>query len=222
MKLPENRKKNCAIFDFDSTLVTIETLDFLLAKTAGNKKEQIEKITNLAMSGKMTFAESLKTRFADINLTKFDIKNLQAEICLHITKGFVEALSELKNDFDFYIISGGFLEIIYPVADYLGIKRDNCFANNFIYQGEKIIGFDEKNILAQNGGKPKIVAQILAKKSYNNVFMIGDGYTDLEVAKTIEKVTFCGFGMHAARDSVLKEAPNFFYNVEDLIEFLKQ
>ena len=77
-----------------------------------------------------------------------------------------------------------------------------------------------RNILAQNGGKPKIVAQILAKKSYDKIFMVGDGYTDLEVAKANSKVTFCGFGEHAARDVVIKEAENFFYSTHDLISFL--
>lgn len=215
-------KNNCAIFDFDSTLVSIETLDFLIAKTAANQKDEIEKITNAAMGGKMTFADSLRTRFAHIKLTKSDIDNLKAEICSYITSGFVAGLQSLKNDFDFYIISGGFLEIIYPAADALGIERTNCFANNFVYENDRVIGFDAENILAQNGGKPKIVAQILGQKSYQKVFMIGDGYTDLEVAKANSSVIFCGFGEHAASESVIKEAPNFFYNVNDLMAFLQQ
>lgn len=215
-------KSKCAIFDFDSTLVAIETLDFLIAKTSKNQASEIEKITQMAMNGKMTFADSLRIRFANINLTKSDIADLKSEICNYITAGFVTGLNQLKNEFDFYIISGGFLEIIYPVADKLGISRENCFANNFIYDGEKVIGFDSENILAQNGGKPKIVAQILSKKSYQKIFMVGDGYTDLEVAKANPKVTFCGFGAHAARESVIKEADNFFYNVGDLILFLQK
>lgn len=214
-------KSKCAIFDFDSTVVAIETLDFLLAKTSQNPVDEIEKITQMAMNGKMTFADSLRMRFANINLTKSDIEDLKSEICNHITDGFVVGLNQLKNEFDFYIISGGFLEIIYPVAGKLDIPRENCFANNFIYDGEKVIGFDAENILAQNGGKPKIVDQILAKKSYDKIFMVGDGYTDLEVAKANSRVTFCGFGVHAARESVIKEADNFFYNVEDLFLFLK-
>jgi len=214
-------KSKCAIFDFDSTLVAIETLDFLIAKSAKGQASEIEKITQMAMNGKMTFADSLRSRFADINLTKSDIEKLKSEICNYITEGFVDGFAKLKNEFDFYIISGGFLEIIYPVADKLEIARENCFANNFIYDGEKIIGFDQENILAQNGGKPKIVAQILAQKSYAKIFMVGDGYTDLEVAKANSKVTFCGFGEHAARESVINEADNFFYNVGDLISFLK-
>lgn len=213
-------KNKCAIFDFDSTLVSIETLDFLISKTAKDQKEEIEKITNLAMSGKMTFADSLRTRFANINLTKSEIEKLKSQICNYITKGFVEGLNDIKSEFDFYIISGGFLEIIYPAADQLGISRQNCFANNFIYDGEKVIGFDAKNILAQNGGKPKIVAQILAKKSYDKIFMIGDGYTDLEVSKENSKITFCGFGEHIAREAVIKEAQNFFFSADELIKFL--
>ena len=214
-------KSKCAIFDFDSTLVSIETLDFLIAKTSKNQAKEIEKITQLAMNGKMTFADSLRTRFANIQLTKTEIEELKSEICNYITEGFVAGLEPLKNEFDFYIISGGFLEIIYPVADKFGIPHQNCFANNFLFDGEKVSGFDEQNILAQNGGKPKIVEQILAQKSYQKIFMVGDGYTDLEVAKVNPKVTFCGFGLHAARESVINEAENFFYNVADLISFLK-
>ncbi len=214
-------KSNCAIFDFDSTLVSIETLDFLIAKTSKNQADEIEKITKAAMNGKMTFADSLRTRFTNIKLTKFEIEELKSEICNYLTEGFVSGLNQLRNEFDFYIISGGFLEIIYPVANTLGIPHANCFANNFTYDGNKIVGFDQENILAQNGGKPKIVAQILAQKSYTKIFMVGDGYTDLEVAKANSKVTFCGFGGHAARESVIKEAENFFYDVGDLISFLK-
>ncbi len=213
-------KNKCAIFDFDSTLVSIETLDFLIAKTSKDQKEEIEKITQAAMGGKMTFADSLRLRFADIKLTKSEIEELKSEICTYITDGFADGLNQLKSDFDFYIISGGFLEIIYPAADALGILRQNCFANNFVFDGEKVVGFEEQNILAQNGGKPKIVAQILAKKSYDKIFMVGDGYTDLEVAKANPKVTFCGFGKHAARPAVIKEAENFFYSTNDLISFL--
>jgi HAD superfamily phosphoserine phosphatase-like hydrolase len=213
-------KNKCAIFDFDSTLVSIETLDFLIAQSTKDQKDEIEKITNLAMSGKMTFADSLRTRFNNIKLTKSDIEKLKSEICNYLTKGFVEGLKKLEKDFDFYIISGGFLEIIYPAADKLGISRQNCFANNFVFDGENVIGFDAQNILAQNGGKPKIVAQILAKKSYDKIFMIGDGYTDLEVSKENSKVTFCGFGEHTARESVIKEAQNFFFSTDELITFL--
>ncbi|MES2961714.1 MAG: HAD-IB family phosphatase [Pseudomonadota bacterium] len=211
---------NCAIFDFDSTLVSIETLDFLIAKTSQNQAEKVEEITKLAMNGKMTFADSLRARFANSHITKSEIEELKSEICNYITEGFISGIKQLKFTFDIYIISGGFLEIIYPVAEKLGIAKENCFANNFIYEGEKIIGFDQSNIMAQNGGKPKIVAQILEKKSYEKIFMIGDGYTDLEVAKANPDVTFCGFGEHAAREAVIKESPNFFYNVGDLIKFL--
>ncbi len=215
-------KKNCAIFDFDSTLVSIETLDFLIAQTAKDQKEEIEKITNAAMSGKMTFADSLRTRFEHIRLTKSDVENLKSEICNYITDGFKAGLTQLSSDFDFYIISGGFREIIFPVAEELGIARENCFANDFLFDGEKVVGFDAQNILAQNGGKPKIVEKILAQKSYQKIFMVGDGYTDLEVAKADARVTFCGFGQHAARDSVIKEASDFFYSVSELISFLQK
>ena len=219
IKLPAMKNNFCCIFDFDSTLVAIETLDFLIANTAKNHASEIEEVTKLAMGGKMTFADSLRLRFASANFEKSDVEKLKEEICNHITQGFAEFFAELKN-FDFYIISGGFLEIIYPVAKKFNIPKEHCFANEFRYEGNKITGFDEKNIMAQNGGKPKIVAEILKKNPYEKIFMIGDGYTDLEVSKAIPEVIFCGFGAHATRESVKKEAQNFFYDVASLKKFI--
>jgi D-3-phosphoglycerate dehydrogenase len=220
MLIKSHSPTKCAIFDFDSTLVSIETLDFLIGKTAKENQQEVEKITNMAMSGKLTFADSLRLRFAQIKLEKSDIDSLKNEICNYITDGFISGIKQLQSEFDIYIISGGFLEIIYPVADKLGIAKENCFANNFIYEGLKIVGFDQSNEMSQNGGKPKIVAQILTEKYFDKIFMIGDGYTDLEVSKANFEVTFCGFGEHAAREAVIKESSNFFYNVGDLIKFL--
>lgn len=213
--------KKCCIFDFDSTLVAIESLDFLIASLGqGQDSKKIEETTSLAMSGKLSFADSLRIRFEGLKIHKSDIAKVQNSICSEITKGMVEGLNKLKEQSDIYIISGGFLDIIYPVADKLGIARDHCFANDFVYDGNEIKGYNKENILANNGGKPIIVSKIIAGKNYQKIFMIGDGYTDLEVSKALPEVTFCGFGMHAEREAVKKEADNFFYSVEELVGFI--
>ena len=49
------------------------------------------------------------------------------------------------------IISGGFYELIYPVVSKFGIKKENIFANTFIYDKDgKIIGVDKNNPLSKN------------------------------------------------------------------------
>lgn len=221
MTLPHN-KNNCCIFDFDSTIVSIETLDFLIEQSGADAKA-IQAITDQAMGGKMSFSESLKRRFANIDLTKSDITTLQSTISDYITDGLKDFLQELQPTHDFYIISGGFLDIIYPAADTLGIARDNCFANDFVYNNDKITGFNEQNLLAGDGGKVKVANEKIIKPNhYQNIFMIGDGYTDFEVSKSNPNITFCGFGGHVVRKLVQKEAPNFFHNFEQMLRFIKQ
>ena len=130
MKQQRNHSKAC-IFDFDSTIVSIETLDFLISDIARQGNSKIHEITNRAMSGNLSFGESLKMRFASAQLTKKYIIQMQSIICEYITPGVVKSFIKLKDTYDLYIISGGFLEIIHPVAEKLQIPKKNCFANEF-------------------------------------------------------------------------------------------
>lgn len=221
MTLPHS-KNNCCIFDFDSTLVSIETLDFLIEQSGVDAKA-IKAITDSAMGGKMSFSDSLKKRFEQIHLTQSDIAKLQSQISNYLSQGIQEFLQALKETHDFYIISGGFLDIIYPAADTLGIARDHCFANDFIYENNQVVGFNEQNILAGDGGKVKIAEEkILKPNHYHNVFMIGDGYTDFEVSKSNSAITFCGFGGHVVRPLVKQEAQHFFYDFASMLQFVKE
>jgi len=217
MKQQRIHSKAC-IFDFDSTIVSIETLDFLISNIAGQGNSKIHEITNQAMGGNLSFRESLKMRFASASLTKEHIIQMQNVICKYITPGVVENFIKLKHTHDLYIISGGFLEIIHPVAAKLQIPKKNCFANEFLYNNEDVIGYNSSNPLADSGGKPKVIKNI--HNNYEKVFMIGDGYTDLEVSKEIPSIIFCGFGQHSIRQAVLNEARQFFYNFEDLTAFI--
>lgn len=221
IKLPM-KKDNCCIFDFDSTLVSIETLDFLIEQS-GADASKIKAITDNAMGGKMSFSDSLKRRFENLDLNKSNIAALQQQISDFITDGIKEFLKDLESTHDFYIISGGFLDIIYPAAETLGIAKDNCFANEFLYEGEKVIGFNDQNLLAQDGGKVKVAeTNIIKPNNYKNLFMIGDGYTDFEVSKSNPNITFCGFGGHVVRDLVKQEAEHFFDAFPQMLTFIKE
>lgn len=79
------------------------------------------------------------------------------------------------------VVSSGFKDFILPITEFLGLKSENVYANTFVYneQGD-IIGIDNENVLANTGGKIKLV------KSLNfdaHVSVIGDGFTDYEIKK---------------------------------------
>lgn len=78
-----------------------------------------------------------------------------------------------------------------PIAQHLGIPRENVFANRMLWQWDdeteepsRLVGFDMSEPTAQNQGKPQAIAKLRAEFPYNTVIMIGDGITDLEAVQS--------------------------------------
>jgi len=84
-----------AVFDFDSTLMDGETIDFL-AKELGFE-EEVAKITERAMAGELDFFDSLIERVALLKGLKESKVN---QICqnLPLIEGAKEAVSMLKDN----------------------------------------------------------------------------------------------------------------------------
>ena len=111
-----------AVFDFDSTLMDGETLEFL-AKELGIDKE-VREITDLAMRGEIDFFESLQKR---VSLLKgLEVKKVN-EIChkLPLMKGAKEVVSGLKDrGYKVVCFSGGFKNATTYFAEELGLDAD--------------------------------------------------------------------------------------------------
>ena len=111
-----------AVFDFDSTLMDGETIDFL-ADELGIKNE-VAAITEEAMSGRLDFFESLTTR---VGLLKgLDYKKV-VDICknLPLMPGAIETVNELKSmDYKVICFSGGFRVGTSPAKEILGLHAD--------------------------------------------------------------------------------------------------
>jgi D-3-phosphoglycerate dehydrogenase / 2-oxoglutarate reductase len=74
------------ILDFDSTLITIESLD-LLAKICckGNKSsdliiKKIKNLTSLGMEGKINFQDSLRKRLEYLQIEDYHLNQLDIEL----------------------------------------------------------------------------------------------------------------------------------------------
>ncbi len=219
------------IFDFDSTLVSCESLDELAKivmqdnADAADMLSSIQTLTKNAMDGSLSFHESLKQRLALLKPTRAHLNQLSTQILHHITP------SVLRNKRFFhqfsahiYIVSGGFIEIIHPVAKALGIPLSQCYANRFIYDYEgNIIGLDEQNLLAHDQGKANQVKRL--KLSYKNInknitrtIAIGDGYTDYEIKALNAADSFFCFTEVITREKVAQYADAVIPNLEGLFE----
>ena len=173
------------LIDFDSTFVTVETLDVLSELISKNNStndltKKINAITKQAMNGEVSFADALSKRINMLKANKEHIALAIQKIKSGISNSFIKNKDFFhKNHKNCYIISGGFLQIIKPVIQEFNISEKNIFANELIFNKQGYItSINKNNPLSKDLGKITISKKIEGEK-----IIIGDGYTDYEIKK---------------------------------------
>ncbi|GMN04856.1 hypothetical protein MTsPCn5_02440 [Croceitalea sp. MTPC5] len=210
------------VFDFDSTLTSVEALDVLaeiLLEGKSNKDEvlkEIQEITNLGIDGEISFTESLERRIKLLNAHKEDLAGLVDKLRHKISKSIEENKAFFKDYADdIYVISCGFKEFIDPiVADY-NIPSDRVYANTFEFDPKgNIVGFDETNVLSSHNGKIECLKNLNLE---GEVQVIGDGYSDYVMREAGIADKFFAYTENVHRE---KAADNADYITPNLNEFL--
>ena len=131
------------------------------------------------MSGKIDFPTALEKRLQILSITDKTINIVTNEIKELVSDSFCDHKDFIKeNASNIWIISGGFTDVIAPIVKSYGISENHVLANQFTFDGDKVIGCDKDNFLFQDKGKIKAINSV---ETSNPRIMIGDGYTDLEV-----------------------------------------
>jgi len=201
-----------AVFDFDSTLMDGETIDFL-AEPLG-LKDKVASITEMAMMGEIDFFESLIMRVK--LLEGLDEKKVD-KIChnLPYMPGADETIKALKKEnYKVLVFSGGFRNATSYAKEILGFDAD--FSNvlhskNGILTG--LVGGDMMFNYSKGDMLKRI--QTILDIDKKETLVIGDGANDLSMFKYAgKKVAFC------AKD-VLKKEADFIINEKDLTKILE-
>ena len=200
------------VFDFDSTLMDGETIDFL-AKECG-VEAQVSAITEKAMQGELDFFESLTTRVGF--LKGLDARKAEA-LCanLPLMNGAKEAIAGLKaKGYTVVVFSGGFRIATTPAKAILGFDAD--FANvlhvrdgklSGLVGGDMMFGFSKGDMMRR--------LQNLLHVSYEDTITIGDGANDISMFEcAAKKVAFCA-------KPILKNAANIIIDTKDMRELLE-
>ncbi len=213
---------NHFIIDYDSTFIKIESLDELSKISNGDDEtinNKISEITNLGMEGKISFSDSLRKRIELIDCNKEDIVKTVKILEKKVSDSFKNNISFLKNNAEnILIVSSGFHELIEPIVIQYGIKKENIFANKFLYDNDKVIGYDKKNPLSKSQGKVNILKELKLK---GEVHVIGDGYTDYEIKKEGLANYFYLFIENIKRESVVKSADYLLKSLDQFIKIIK-
>ena len=217
------------VFDFDSTVVSKETLDYAIAKALAAHPErdriicEIEAITTLGMEGAIDFRESVRRRVSVISLSQSLLQDTGRDMLEHVTSGFPTLFAWLRAEgHDIHIASGGYIECIGPVAEHLGVDAVHTHTNRFIFSSEgDIVGFDEDALLWTDQGKTPVLHAIRALRPGEKIVIVGDGANDLRAYESGAADDFVGFGEHAIRTTVQSRAPHFVTSATDLLEHFK-
>jgi D-3-phosphoglycerate dehydrogenase len=195
------------VFDYDSTLVQVETLDEL-AEVAlqehperSKRLQRIRELTQSGMEGGLSYEESLRRRLDQLDATRAHIHQLIPRLRQQITASVLQHRSFFREHAkQLYVISGGFLELIFPVTDLLGIPRAHVFANRFLYDFEgRVCGVDQSLVLCKDRGK---VEQLRRLDLKGPVTVVGDGITDYEMRKEGLAARFVAFTENIHRPPV--------------------
>ena len=213
------------IFDFDSTFISLESLDvFILYKLSknDNKSElraKIEKVTNDGMEGNLNFNTSINERLKFLKGNKDSLNFFSKTLKKNISRSFlVNKDFIIENSHKILIISGGFTELIAPVVEDFKIKKDQIYANEFIFNKNGIIKtISEETLTYKHRTKAHLVKSLNLK---GVTHIIGDGITDCDVWRKGYADEFYAFTENMERTVVVNNSKNIINCLDDYIKII--
>ncbi len=202
-----------AVFDFDSTLMDGETIDFFAEELGIGQK--VAAITEEAMSGRLDFFESLQQRVALLKGLDFSVVKKISEN-LPYMNGAKETISALKErGLTVVCFSGGFRTATGYAKEILGYDAD--FSNVLHEKDGKLTGLVGGDMMfSHSKGDMLVRLQNILGVSDAETLVCGDGANDLSMfAHAGTRVAFC------AREILEKEA-NIIIREKDLTKILEQ
>jgi len=214
--MPDFSKPGLAIFDMDSTLITIECIDEIA--TLAGCKDEVSAITERAMRGELDFAQSLRARVAA--LTGVTAQHMGAIFePIPFTPGAEKLVNWLQlHQWQVGVVSGGFTWFTNKVQEHLGLNF--CHANSLLWNGDRLTGEVVEPIVdAQT--KADCLANWAAELGIENsqTIAIGDGANDIPMLEA------AGFGIAFCAKPALRNVADLCIDAPDLsavIDYFEQ
>jgi phosphoserine phosphatase len=172
------RGRRLVVMDVDSTLIQDEVIE-LLAQHAG-RTEQVAAVTERAMRGELDFAASLHERVATLAGLPVSVLD-EVRAAVRLTPGARTLIRTLRRlGFSVALVSGGFIEVVAPLAEELGIEHVE--ANRLEVVDGLLTGRVTGDVV-DRAGKAAALRRFAALEGLplSRTIAIGDGANDLDM-----------------------------------------
>lgn len=205
------RARHLIVLDVDSTLVQGEVVDQLAARAGC--ADRVAAITAAAMAGELDFEAALRQRVALLaGLPATVLDDVRRQIVL--TPGARTLVRTLRRlGYETAVVSGGFLQIIEPVAAELGIGR---VAANVLQVVDGILTGDLVGPVVDRPGKAAALRRFAAdaRIPLARTVAVGDGANDVDM------LAAAGLGIAFNAKPVVRDVADAAVNVPYLDSIL--
>lgn len=208
MQIPDFKRPGLAVFDMDSTLITIECIDEL-ASLVG-QKQRVSEITEQAMRGELDFSQSLVQRVALLKgITQQQLQQFFDPI--PFTPGAESLVAWLhERGWVTAVVSGGFTWFTKQLQQRLRLHKAQ--ANQLIWQHDQLTGDVERPIVDAQAKAEflRLWANELDIPRSQTV-AIGDGANDIPMLEA------AGFGVAFCAKPALQKVATLSINEPNLM-----
>ena len=211
------------VFDFDSTLISVESLDVLRADRLESPelREQLGRINREGMEGRRSFKSSLRARLELARPTREEMSTFGEGAWRLLTPGMEELIGDLHGrGHAVWIVSGAAREVILPLAARLAVPVERVRAVEFLWdENGELLDLAEENPILE--GKWRAL-EGLSDGWERPRFAVGDGITDWELRERGCVDTFIAFTEHVRRDAVLERCDRTAGSASELRALLEE
>lgn len=214
------RTAEAVCFDVDSTFCSDESIDEIAAFLGVG--EQVAALTSQAMGGTVLFQDALASRLDIMGLSRQRLDDFLAAHPAQLSPGIPELVARLQaRGTAIFLVSGGFRQVIHPIAEGLGIPVSHVYANQLLFKEDgSYAGFDPAEFTSRSGGKAEAVRDIKAKYGYKRIVAVGDGATDAEARQPDAANAFIGYGGVVERPNIAALSDWYVYDIHELLKAL--
>ena len=211
------------LFDCDSTLFKIESLEVLLDPllSTGDTKDAIREITSQGMAGEIPFFTSLKERLEIAEPNMDDVLRFNDLIADYISDDAEELIVFLLEEgHHVYLVSGGLKEVIAALAKHVGLPEENVYAVSLEWDKDgRFHSVSEEDLMSHS----KVDGLEGEVDEFDPpIIVIGDGMTDARLKDAGIADLFIAYIEHAQRTSVIEKADYVVSNMLELGDLLEE